>query len=154
MHGYAVKNDLVSISCKDGFHGDVHLSRTGVFSMSDGCKAYTGSSILQTTFELTSNYSYFIPAFDLFDCCNENKNKTNVPLGYLDLSLVPPVRANLDELGIASQKLEHIQRLSDNLMRETKNTQKMSIFEYVGYGLGGLFIVYFFVKIGLVRFFL
>lgn len=110
----------ITVNCKGQSPVDATLLKTGIISLSTGCKAFTSTTIL-TTFDRTfkSEFISVLPEFDIItdDCCNKVKpNESHVHL--------IPLRSNnlnLEELKVASHKLDHISKLAKNL----KNTESI-----------------------------
>lgn len=129
------------------------LANIGILELGENCKLYTSSTTLITeTSYIQSEFNAFIPnvTFGVPDCCEyetEKQNKLN--LTELNLPLSRPISLETDQLRIASEKLEKIKNLADQ-MNSTSLLDRISNNNYFIYTLCillKLFVLYLLYRI-------
>lgn len=117
---YVISNKTsASISCsKENIDiTEVTIQGIGIFQLHSNCKCYTFSTVLYATSNRTSNYSNYLPSFDITksDCCLYQREflKTKAP----HMALMKINHNNLDELRHSKHKLEQF----DEILRDNMN---------------------------------
>lgn len=114
----------VTITCRNSKPFDVHITKTGILTLSKICRGYTSTTVLNTySIAKESIYLSLLPTFDIIadTCCNK-VNHINVTLPKLE-----QLHNNLDveNLEIASHKLDEIVKLSENYGEDKSTIQKL-----------------------------
>jgi hypothetical protein len=106
--------DSVSMLCDDKEPIDVSLKGIGKLHINSGCKGYSSTALLQTSFTVTSNTS--MNGGDLLtqipfhlDCREELTEKINFSNIHLDMKFRQVV-SHLDDLKYASHKVSDLER--------------------------------------------
>lgn len=103
---------------------DVRINETGSITLSPKCKAYGSSVILTPKFVVTIKEvnSDFVPEFNIVDeCCETIKNKS-LNITNLRLSAnYKTIDRHLDDLNLASHKLENIGKAADELAKSNSS---------------------------------
>lgn len=98
------------------------LSKTGIVELKQNCKLYTSSTtLIAETLNIQTNFDAFIPniSFGTTDCC-ENEKYRNINLTEeLNISLSRPISLDSEHLQVASEKLDNISKLANELHSQT-----------------------------------
>lgn len=136
------KKSDVTITCdKNPQPRNTIISGTGIFHLSPHCKAYTPSAILIAESSFESNYSSITPSFNISndDCCiKHTPNISNLPT----FKQIPVTNINLDNLEVASNKLNTISKMADEILKNKDLHRRISIFTYIGYAVCICIVVY------------
>ncbi|XP_072385482.1 uncharacterized protein [Diabrotica undecimpunctata] len=115
----------LTLSCQTSTPISIVLSNTGIFSTSNNCKTYTGSTILiSVSNPKESNFQSIIPDLSLPEvCCDDIKINNESKL-----HLVPLQLNNLDRdaLNLASHKLDNLEKMTSETNINFSDTIKNS----------------------------
>lgn len=124
----------VTINCKKLNPIDVQISRTGIITLKSSCKAYTRSTVL-TTIDQTyhSDFISILPTIDIIadDCCIKNNERN---LSQFHLTPLKSNDLNIEELKLASHKLNKINEMAEQLSNDNSLINKLynnSYFSYI-----------------------
>jgi len=140
--------DVLTVLCSKHEPMDVKLSGTGKLQLNPLCKAYGSRILIQSHATIVTNRTNkdIIPPMSLeYDCCGSiNKNfKLN------ELHLHVPLRSvagSLDDLKVASHRVEDIEKLNFEQEQKVKHStvdSQLSFLLYVGMATTGLTLVCF-----------
>lgn len=124
------ENQVLTISCND-FLVDEQISNTGIIKLKQGCKAYSAKTQLIAQNKLIINFQHAIPEIDITedDCCEKTKtNKTdfNYYLNHVKLSNI-----KLDDLNIASHKLDSLNDEINRIQNEPHIVKYSNYYKYI-----------------------
>lgn len=137
----------ITLSCESKKVTNLILNNTGILTLTANCKVYT-SSVMLSSEPIISESSFvpIIPNFEFDDDCYKkpsNNTKENLQL--------TPILKNLDtdSLNFASDKLKHLEELSEELSNESfvSKISNNSYFTFIFLSLVKLFLLYIGYKI-------
>lgn len=122
----------LTINCKGQSPLDIPIVKTGILSLAQSCKGYTSTTVLTSYSTIKeSTHLSILPNFDIRtdDCC-KNFKKEN-----LSIPQMQEVRTNLnlDNLRVASYKLDEIARISKQLNDQPSMINKFLNNNYFSY---------------------
>jgi Baculovirus F protein len=129
--------EVLTINCKGKNPQDVVLSGIGKITVKSGCKGYSYSSILSPTQKLSNNLTVeFIPNFNLNqDCCDDIfKGQDDKIMPALD-NHYQKITVNVQDLNVASHKLDNIIKAAEDLEHKTKTQTFMRNSSVLAYTL-------------------
>lgn len=131
------KPESITLNCPDSSPFDTRLSGTGFLTIDAPCKAYSATAILIPEDTKTSNVTLKFPLYSLsHDCCEELELKADAEFSFVQhLKTVPssiPL-LNMDELNVASHKLDQIREKAEEMLTEKRYVRSMSITEILVY---------------------
>jgi hypothetical protein len=133
------KPEVLTITCRNSKAPvDVYLSGVESISINGECKAYSFSSILIPSQTFVSNDTFeFIPHFNLAqDCCDEILKTTEEFAKPLELDRAyNKITLHVQDLNIASHKLDNIVKLTDDLERKQTTDGYIRRFSFLTYFL-------------------
>ncbi|KAF5300345.1 hypothetical protein FQA39_LY11202 [Lamprigera yunnana] len=127
---------------------DFELFGSGKIKLYNNCKIYADSVVIffDNLPYLENNYNSILPNFNILhdDCCKKhsqhNIDKISIPKIHLN-------KLDLEELKIASHKLDDIARLSENLSKTENTSRKNSVFSIIVQIVCGILITYLIFKV-------
>ena len=139
--------DVLTVLCSKHEPTDVKLLGTGKFQLTPMCKAYGNRILIQSHSTLVTNRTSkdIIPPISLeYDCC-ESVDKTS-KLNELHLQIpLQSVTSSLDDLRIASHKVEDVENLireQDWKIKHSMTDSHLSFLSYVGMATTSLTLIF------------
>lgn len=130
-------SEIVTILCNNQEPQDVIIKGTGKLKLFKRCKCYGLNTFLQSEEVVKSNVTNkdIIPTLNLtYDCCDED-----VTFKIDELEMHLPIKhtvTHIDELNVASHKIEEVNKLIDDeqwKLLHTRKTNNLSFLSYVGF---------------------
>ncbi|XP_031348048.1 uncharacterized protein LOC116174295 [Photinus pyralis] len=141
------KEESVTINCKNTNPFDIRLFGVGKISLRKGCKAYSSSAMLisHSIFSDSTIFLEYVPNVDLdFDCCEDNSN-SKINITQINLSKhYKVISRHLDDLNIASHKLDEIDKINDKLRNNIHNQAIVHKYSILAYIVGSIVLLLIF----------
>ena len=141
--------DSVTVLCDGKEPADVLLTGVGKLSINSGCKGYSTSALLQTSFTVASNSS--VKGGDLltqvplrFDCCEELNMRVNLSSIHLDMKFKQIV-SHLNDLKYASFKVSDLEKEIQEQEWKNKHISShmsYSVMVYIIFAIIGMYAFY------------
>lgn len=113
-----VAKSIGSISCDKTSSRiyDIELEGTGIFNMSNRCKCYTGSTILVSSSNESSEHIGYLPVATVLEdeCCIKYRQRLQENIQMEPIKLQ---NLNLDDLRHSQYKLEQVEEIIDERLR-------------------------------------
>lgn len=115
------KMEILTVTCiHESSPKDIILKGNGKISIAKNCRGFGNSAILIPQNNINSELSIdFVPKFNINEDCCDELTPTHLNLSNVVLSSIPKGNFHIDDLKIASHKLEEISRMADDLKKDT-----------------------------------
>ena len=149
------KQSTITINCKDNPSEikNSFINGTGIVSLNEDCIAYSETTILEPSKIYTSTVERdFAPYFNMCEtlCSDEKLHKINISNFNLRDNLNNVL--NVNELHLASHKLEEIENLADNILITKTSENKINVMTYLVVIAVSIIAAYFIVRYLIRRF--
>lgn len=117
----------VTIDCQQKGIFDIQIVDTGFLILRTHCDAYTKSVTLTPSQESSSSITSFLPDFDIISGTDKAKI---LKIDVLNLTPIQTPVMDLNDLKLASFKLDHISQLADRISSKSETVNRLQQLDF------------------------